>query len=356
MTTPIDYRLLLVPPGASLKRVMEVMTVKTSAGMVMVVDRRGRLLGVAVDSDIRKGLLRGATLETKVSEVMNRRPKTLPHRLGEPALREAFLRDRVASIPLVDARGCVRGFAQLADFAAAPSERPNAVVLLAGGRGLRLRPLTEDRPKPLLPVGNKPILETIVEQFVAAGFRRLFLSVSHQADQIQAHFGDGSPWKASIRYIRESKPLGTAGPLSLLPVKPQAPILVMNADLLTKVDFNALLDFHQAEGALATVCVREFDIQIPYGVVEMAGHHLERIVEKPTQRFFVNAGIYVLSPKALASLRRGTRLDMPELLERLRRRSRRAVGCFPVSEYWIDIGKMDDYKRAGDDYPKVFGR
>lgn len=355
MQTKIDHHLLHVPPNASLKRVMEVMTVKTAAGMVLVVDKKQRLLGVAVDSDIRKGLLRGATLETPVSEVMNRTPQTFPHGISDDKIRGLFFKTRVASMPLVDKKGIVRGFAQRTDYTTGEIERPNPVVLLAGGRGMRLRPLTENRPKPLLPVGKKPILETIVEQFVAAGFKRLYLSVSHQADQIQKHFKDGSRWNANIHYLREDKPLGTAGPLAQLPTRPESPVIVMNADLLTKVDFPSLLEFHESENVLATVCVREYDFKIPYGVVEMQGHHLERIVEKPTQRFFVNAGIYVFSPKALAGLRRNTQLDMPDFLERIRKRSRRSVGCFPISEYWIDIGKMDDYKRADADYDRVFG-
>lgn len=354
MPSSIDYRLLLVPPSATIRRVLEVMTVKAAAGMVLVVDARRRLLGVAVDSDIRKGLLRGATLETEVREVMNRRPKTLDASLSEEALRQALLKGRTASMPLVDRSGIVRGFAQLADYAASALERPNPVVILAGGLGRRLLPLTEHRPKPLLPVGKKPILETIVEQFVSAGFRRLHLSVSHRADMIERHFGDGSRWGARISYLREESPLGTAGPLSLLSPRPEIPVLVMNADLLTKVDFNSLLAFHQAERLLATVCVREFEFEIPYGVTEIDGHHLRRIVEKPTQRFFVNAGIYAFSPKALTQLRRGSRLDMPAFLDRLRRRAPRAVGCFPVSEYWIDIGKLEDYKRADEDYDRVF--
>jgi len=333
---------------------MEAMTGPVAAGIILVCGKDDRLLGVVVDSDLRKAMLRGLGLEAPLSEVMNPRPFTLPAGLEAQTIVQAFQEKPRASIPLVDPQGRVRGLAEMAHYLAQRREKANRVVLLVGGTGTRLHPLTQERPKPLLRVGNKPLLETIIEQFLAAGFHNFLLAVNHHAEQIRKHFGDGSAFHADIGYLQEDKPLGTAGPLSLLPQTFQEPLIVMNGDLLTKIDFQGLLDFHNEEKNLATVCVREYDFQVPYGVVRMEDHRLREIVEKPTHRFFVNAGIYVLDPRVLPWVPQNRRYDMPDLLEKIRRRRKASVGCFPIREYWIDIGRMDDYERAQAEYAKFF--
>ncbi len=351
----LDHRTLMLPPSATMRRGIEVMSGPHGAGMVLVTDRRGRLLGVVVDSDIRKGILRGLRLEAPLSQVMNPHPVTLRHGLPREEIAAFFRAARRASIPLVDPAGRVKGLALLTEYL--PSDggrRPNRVVILVGGLGRRLMPLTADTPKPLLHVGDKPILETIVEQCAAAGLRRFTFALSHRAEQIRSHFGDGARFGVAIDYLREKKPLGTAGALSLLPDGEEAPLLVMNGDLLTKVDFGALLRFHEEERFQATLCVREYEFQVPFGVVGMENQRLDSIVEKPIHRFFVSAGIYVLSPAALKALKKGARCEMPALLELLRRRKKGSVGCFPIREYWIDIGRMDEYRRAQADYGKFF--
>lgn len=350
----VDYRRLILPPSATVRRAIEVMSGPAGAGMVFVAGSDARLLGVVVDSDIRKGILKGLGLESALRSVMNPRPVTLPHELSREKITAFFRKDPRASIPLVDGRGRVRGLAQLTQYLTAESGLPNRVVVLVGGLGKRLLPLTSDTPKPMLHVGDKPILETIVEQCSAAGLTRFTFALAHHADRIRRHFGDGSRFGVSIEYVEEKRPLGTAGALSLLPARESAPLLVMNGDLLTKVDFGALLRFHADEKCLATLCVREYEFQVPYGVVSMNGHTMDGIVEKPTHRFFVSAGIYVVEPAALKRLKRGVRCDMPALLERLRKSKPRAVGCFPIREYWIDIGQMEEYRRAQTDFSKFF--
>lgn len=353
MTKPVDFKALMLPSSASVRKAVEVMTV-SGTDIVLVVDDKERLKGIVVDSDIRKGILRGVALDRPVSRIMNRKPVTLPFGLGEDEVARFFRENPRANAPLVGRDGKVKGLAQMARYLAQPEVRPNWVVLLVGGQGQRLRPLTEKRPKPLLPVGGKPILETIVEQFAAAGFRNFVFAVNHHADQIREHFGDGARLGVRVRYIQEKTRLGTAGALSLLPGAYEHPLIVMNGDLLTKIDFRALLDFHTAEGHHATVCVREYAQQVPYGVIRMNGHRLLSIVEKPTQKYFVNAGIYVLEPRALKLVPKGRYYDMPQLLQRLARRRKGAVGCFPIQEYWIDIGHMQDYERAQTDYAELF--
>jgi NDP-sugar pyrophosphorylase family protein len=230
---------------------------------------------------------------------------------------------------------------------------PNAVVLMAGGRGQRLKPLTDLCPKPLLRIGDKPILEIILENFVSQGFRNFFISVNYMAEKVEGHFGDGARFGANITYLRENEPLGTAGALTMLP-ELDLPFLVMNGDLLTKVNFAHLLDFHTEKKAAATMCVRPYTSQIPYGVVHVDEHKLVRIEEKPTQTVFVNAGIYALSPQALAHIPVGRPFDMPALFESLMAKGQKTL-AFPVREYWIDIGRVGDYEQAQTDYTRHFG-
>lgn len=349
-----DCKELILPRTATVHRAIEVMTGPEGRGIVLVAGPSRKLEGVVVDSDIRKAILKGIGLECPLSKVLNPRPVTLPYKLPSEDIVRFFRKNPRASIPLVDAKGIVRGLAQMSEYLAQPEDHPNWVVLMVGGEGRRLLPLTKSRPKPLLPVGDKPILETIIEQFSAAGFKNFILAVNHQAEQILEHFGNGRKMGANIRYIQERKAMGTAGSLSLLGRKFSEPLIVMNGDLLTKIDFKALLRFHEEEGVLATVCVREYDFQVPYGVIQMENDRLTEIVEKPTQRFFVNAGIYVLDPKVLSLVPRKETYDMPRLLEKVNRRKKGAVGCFPIREYWIDVGQIPDYQKAQREYGKNF--
>jgi len=223
--------------------------------------------------------------------------------------------------------------------------------LMAGGLGSRLGELTKDTPKPLLKVGTKPILEVILENFISHGFHRFYISVNYKAEMIRDYFGDGSRWGVEIRYLHEHKRLGTAGALSLLPDNPTLPVLVMNGDLLTKVNFRQLIDFHNETNSKATMCVREFELQVPYGVVQIANHRLRAIEEKPVQRFFVNGGIYVLSPDMLQFIPEDSFYDMPTLFDEIIARGEE-TSVFPIREYWIDIGRADDFERANDEVYK----
>ncbi|SVE20562.1 uncharacterized protein METZ01_LOCUS473416, partial [marine metagenome] len=224
--------------------------------------------------------------------------------------------------------------------------KPNLVLLMAGGFGRRLYPLTRDIPKPLLRVGNKPILESIIEQLAEAGFQRFFLAVHYKSEQVRTHFGDGSNWGVTIEYLEEGKPLGTAGALGLLNHDlVDAPLLMMNGDLLTRLSFNQLLEYHVAHGGVATMCVREYNFQIPYGVVQGDGVLVQGIVEKPVQKYFVNAGIYVLEPRLVKQCNIEQSKDMPDLLQ-ANVEAGAQVNMFPIHEYWLDIGRMEEYERA----------
>jgi YD repeat-containing protein len=316
----------------------------TGIQMALVCDPDGRLAGVLTDGDIRRAILRGKPLSIPVGEVMNPHPTMAPAETPRDHILSMMRRHVFHHLPLVDDQGRVQELVTLNDLIGAV-ERPNWVVLMAGGLGARLRPLTEDCPKPMLPVGGKPILESILESFAEQGFRRFFLSVNYRAEMVRSHFGDGEKWGVQVEYLHETERLGTAGALSLLPERPTAPMVVMNGDLLTRAAFDNLLHFHTAQGALATMAVREYDFQVPYGVVRLDGAHIESIEEKPVHKFFVNAGIYVLSPRALEHLPCDGYFDMPTLFERLLEQNER-VSAYPLHEYWLDIGRIEEFERA----------
>lgn len=310
----------------------------------LVVDVSGHLKGVVTDGDIRRAILRGVPLDARSDAIMGRNPRVLP--IGTPPHEVlAFMkRHAVHHVPLVDVAGRLVGLEVLDELVGA-YVHPNWVVIMAGGMGTRLRPLTEECPKPLLPVGGKPILENILESFAEQGFRRIFLSINYKAELIREHFGDGTRWGVQIEYLHEEKRLGTAGALSLLPGLPEDPLFVMNGDLLTHANFTTLLEFHREHGAAGTMAVREYDFQVPYGVVRLEGDRISAIEEKPVHSFFVNAGIYVLSPQALALIPQFTYFDMPALFERMVGEGM-LTSAYPLREYWLDVGRLDEFERA----------
>lgn len=312
--------------------------------IALVVDDAGRLAGVLSDGDVRRAVLRGLDLSAPTAGFMNPSPITALV-TSSAAERLTIMRRKVLRhLPLLDESGCVVGLSTLESLMGG-MERPNPVVLMVGGMGTRLMPLTRDCPKPMLPVGGKPILESILESFYEQGFRRFYFSVNYLAQTFKNHFGDGSRWGVDIRYLHEDKRLGTAGALSLLPELPDEPLLVMNGDLLTRVRFDNLLDFHLEHQALATMAVREYDFQVPYGVVRLNGDKILAIEEKPVQRFFVNAGIYALSPQAVSLIPRDTFFDMPSLFDQLMQ-AKRPTSAYPLREYWLDIGRIEEFERA----------
>jgi dTDP-glucose pyrophosphorylase len=319
--------------------------------ILLVVDDAGRLVGTVTDGDVRRGILAQRPLNGPVGDVMHATPTTRPAGTGRDEARRAMRDAKVRQLPLLDPEGRPAGLEMLDEGIGA--DRPNAVVIMAGGLGQRLRPLTEEMPKPLLRVGGRPLLETIIEAFAEHGFRRFFLSVNYRAAQVEEHFGDGSRLGVEIGYLREDAFLGTAGALSLLPEVLPEPVIVMNGDILTRVDFGQLVEFHARTGAVMTMCVREYEVEVPYGVVEVDGERITSLVEKPTTHHFINAGIYVLGPSLLATIRSGERLDMTDLAARVLDRGG-TLSAFPIREYWLDIGHLEDFERAQADFAEHF--
>lgn len=345
-----DWRRVAICPGASLRDALK--TIDQGVMQVaLVIENECQLLGTVTDGDIRRALLRGESLDTTVENAMNPNPVTGLVDEDHFIWQRTMLRHNLQHLPILDMGGCVVGLVRYIQ----PQEpdRSNPVILMAGGMGTRLHPLTQEQPKPLLQVGSKPILETIIENFRAQGFWNIHLCINYKGSMIRDYFGDGSRWDVQIRYVEEKQRMGTAGALSLLEDLPELPFLVMNGDLLTNVDFVRLLNFHEKQSALATMCVRDYRLQVPYGVIELDNYMISRLVEKPVEQYFVNAGIYVLSPSVMQYIPHGNFYDMTTLMETLIAGDKRVSG-FPLRDYWIDIGEMDDYQRAHTEYDDYF--
>ena len=350
-TTP-QWRNTLISPTTPILEAVRILD-ETAAQICLVTDEGGRLLGTVTDGDIRRGILKSLPLSEPVTEIMN--PK--PHVTSEDETRDARIKLMTAlsihQVPIVDKNGCVTGLETLEALIAENALHDNWVVLMAGGLGTRLRPLTEETPKPLLEVGGKPLLETILDTFVKHGFHRFYISINYMSGLFRDHFGDGEQWGVEIRYLDEEKPLGTAGPLGLIEETPSQPLLVMNGDLLTKVNFGQFLNYHRESGADATMGVREYDFQVPFGVVRLDENRIQDIEEKPVHRFFVNAGMYVIDAPVLRTIEKNAYLDMPELFRRLRMEGKETT-AFPVREYWVDIGRIDDLDQAKREFSREF--
>lgn len=316
--------------------------------IALVVDNDNRLVGSVTDGDVRRAILKGANLNQSVSTVMNATPFRVHRGYDLAAVRETMLARRIHQVPVVDNEGRVIDLVIFDELVKGRQARDNWVVLMAGGRGSRLHPLTENTPKPLLKVGEKPLLEIILEKFVNQGFDNFFISINYQGNQIKQHFASGEKWSVNIRYLEEDRALGTAGALSLLPKKPQSPFIVMNADLMTDIDFSRIIEFHYEQEAVGTMGVRAYDFQVDFGVVEIDDGRISQISEKPVHKFLVNAGIYVLDPIALSDIPDNTMIDMPTLFEKWIQADRRCA-AFPIHEYWLDVGRVEDLERAKRD-------
>jgi len=347
MAYTMNWKNILLGPDAPLSEAIRVLE-RDDTKIVLVVDESGRLLGTITDGDIRRGLLKTYSLEAEISKVMNGDPKVVS--LGEErdVIRSRMENLGIRQMPIVDNERVVHGLETLKHLADT-ARRDNPVFIMAGGFGTRLRPLTESIPKPMLKVRGKPILERIIEGFVKAGFHEFYISTHYRAKMVRDYFGNGGRWGIDIRYVHEDEPLGTAGALGLLPESmTRLPIIMINGDILTNVNYGSLVNFHETHEGVATVCVKEYEFQVPYGVVDGSNHEVRRIVEKPVQRFFVNAGIYVLNPSLIEGTDGTSYLDMPNLLESIIADGRRVM-MFPIHEYWLDIGRMDEFKRAQDE-------
>lgn len=347
-----DLRSVLVLPEVSIAETIRVIDAGAMA-IALVIDEIGRLLGTVTDGDVRRGILRGVRFEDRVEKIMHPNPVVAPQGSAREELLRIMRQHDVEHLPIVDAEGRVVGLELLGRLLERAGEKDNWVVVLAGGLGTRLRPLTEQTPKPLLRVGDRTVLDVLVEQIASYGFQNLLLAVGYQADRVEQHFGDGARLGVRIRYVRETEPLGTIGAVRLAEAWLERPFLVVNGDLMTRVNFEHLLEFHERERFDITLALKEYEFRIPYGVVELSSGEVCALEEKPRRTCLVNAGIYALQPSVITLIPAGRRFDMTDLVQSALE-SKHRVGGFPIHEYWLDIGASEDYERAHQAYLEHF--
>lgn len=341
-----NWKNVLVLPSSTIQEALKIID-KEGLGLALVVDSELHLLGTITDGDIRRALINNKLLSTEVSEVMSSNPITVTNQASRSDVLKLMDTKGISVIPRLINKKVV-GIETLKQVIH-PQKRDNPIFIMAGGFGTRLRPLTDHCPKPMLRVGDKPMLEHLINQFRALGFHDFYISTHYMPEVIQEHFGDGSQWNVSITYVHENSPLGTGGALGLLPRSlPELPLIMMNGDVLTKINFDELLDHHEYNRLDATMCVRELEYKISYGVVESNEGLITNMVEKPTYRYHINTGIYVLSPECVLSVQPNTEIDLPTLLKQ-RMDINKKVGIYTTHEYWLDIGQMADYQKAQED-------
>ncbi|OYO31199.1 nucleotidyltransferase family protein [Janthinobacterium sp. PC23-8] len=346
-----NWEKTLISPETTLHHALEVIE-QVGCQIALIVDSERRLLGTLSDGDVRRGLLKGLVLSDSVTTAMYPTPRCARDDEDRQSVLARMRQLGVHQIPLVNQDGIVTGLNILDDYLSVPL-RENWVVIMAGGLGSRLAELTRNTPKPMLKVGSRPLLETIVRNYAEQGFRRFYIAVNFKAEQILDHFGDGSSFGVEIQYLHENQRLGTAGALSLLPERPTLPFIVTNADLLTKENYGHMLDRHLETEADATMAVRNFEMRVPFGVVRSNNGQIEGIEEKPLQQFIVSAGTCILSPHVLDLVPSGEFYDMPTLFETLIDK-RFSTRSHVVNGYWLDIGHLPDYERANSDFFEVF--
>lgn len=345
-----DISQFCLKESATVRECMAVID-ENKQGITLIVDTKGRLTGTVTDGDIRRFILAGRSIDEPVTNVMWTKPLTAPLGTPEKELKELMNKHLVRNIPILDRNGCPSKIINLRDIVS-EEDVPQYAVIMAGGKGRRLRPVTEDIPKPMIEVGNKPILENIINRLKESGIVNIYISLNYKNNIIEDYFKDGSEFGANITYLKENKELGTAGALTLLPEIPSSALLVVNGDVITKTNFLRLIEFHKQHRCVMTVAATQYMLNIPYGVLNISSHYLLGIEEKPEQRFLCNAGIYMLNPEAVPLIPKDTEFDMTDLIKELVRKGL-PVTTFPIHEYWVDIGDMDDLRKAQNDLKEI---
>ena len=346
-----SYQNILLTPTSTIKEALKIID-SGAMKLAIVIDEDEKLIGTLTDGDIRRGLLGDLTLNDSIETIIYKTPTVCNIEDTKEKILEVAIAKKLYQIPIVDNDGKLIGIEEVDELLKA-KYKSNKVVLMVGGLGTRLYPLTKNIPKPMLKVGNRPILETIILNFKKYGFTDIILGVSYKSEIIENYFGDGSNFGVSIKYIHEEKRMGTAGALSLIRDELNEPFFVMNGDLLTNINFEHMMDYHIQNSSTATMGVREYDFQIPYGVVHVDGINIKSIEEKPVHNFYVSGGVYVLNPDSLQYIPQNEYFDMPTLFENIIADGKKSVS-FPIREYWLDIGRIEEFEKANNEYKEMF--
>ena len=342
-STVAVWQRAMLPAGATIGQAIANLD-QVAVKIVLIVNANGVLEGTISDGDIRRGLLTGLDLGSPVTKVIHRNALVVPPDMSRAMVMQLMAANKIQQVPVVDEQHRVVGLHRWDEIITVPN-RPNLMVIMAGGKGVRMRPHTENCPKPLLLVAGKPMLEHIIERAKLEGFSRFVIAVHYLGQMIEAHFGDGKRLDVEIEYLREQVPLGTAGALGLLNPRPDSAFLVTNGDVITDIRYGELLDFHLRHNAAATMAVRVHEWQHPFGVVQTKGVEIVGFNEKPVARSHINAGVYALEPDSLNALVAEDHCDMPTIFERLQEQSKRTV-AYPMHEPWLDVGRPDDLAAA----------
>lgn len=338
-----DWHATLLPLGSTIQQAIYSLEI-SGLQIVLATTNGNKLAGTLTDGDIRRAFLRGLNLDSTIDEVINPNPLIVPPEMSRDVVLQLMQMNKLHQLPVVDGDGFVVGL-HAWDSIVIPAALDNWMVIMAGGKGTRLRPHTENCPKPMLEIGGKPMLEHIIDRAKRDGFKHFLISLHYLGEMIEDYFGDGSSLDVNITYLREDTPLGTAGSLSLIAEKPSLPFIVTNGDVMTDIHYNEFLDFHIRHNAQATMAVRQHEIQNQFGVVRTNGVEIEGFEEKPVYRSHVNAGIYVLSPSVLDNLESDEHCDMPTLFERIKKSDGRTI-VYPMHEPWLDVGRPEDLHKA----------
>ena len=338
-----DLEIFCVSEKVDIRNVLSALN-KCQIGIILIINKNKKLIGTVTDGDIRRALLAGKELHHSVKTIMNKNFYFVRENDNFLEAQEKLIQKEIRHLPVLDKEGLVKKLL-VSNTLSKKKYLPNPVVIMAGGIGSRLRPQTINCPKPMLEVNGKPILEIVIENCIKNGFKQFFISVNYLKEIIINHFKDGSKWGIEISYLEETKALGTAGSLSLLPPNLKDDILVLNGDVLTKFNPNKLLEFHMHHNAIATLAVREYIVNVPFGVIETDSIDVIEMVEKPSLKRNVNAGVYALNPLILKLIKKDENIDMPELIKELITTKRKVIAC-PIHEYWLDIGRPETLEEA----------
>lgn len=344
---PERVRQATVVETESLREVLGVLD-RTGIKLALVIDGDCKLIGTVSDGDVRRALIKGEDLDSPIAAYCNRDFRSVQAGSSDDEILEHMKWHHLHQMPVIDAEGRLTDLKLIDELIQAP-DRENLVVIMAGGLGTRLGDLTREVPKPMLPIGGRPLLEGLIRTFRDQGFHRFRLAVNYRAEVIESHFADGSRFGCEIKYIREEKRLGTAGALSLIDEPNDLPVIVANGDLVLQASIAAMLDHHEQCGAAATMAVRTYEYQVPYGVIRTRESRMIGIEEKPREKHLIAAGLYVLSEAARRLVPADIFYDMPQLFAEIVRQEGHAT-VYPIEGYWADIGQAEDYARAQEDH------